>query len=276
LRKKNIEVLEFDIPEYDVTRPESFDLSDDRKISHVFHLAGKTYVPESWKDPYEFYKVNVLGTVNVLEFCRQTNARLTYLSSYLYGDPDYLPIDENHPLKAANPYGHSKLLADNTCQFYLNHHGVNITILRAFNVYGPGQNEIFLIPKLINQFLDPGLERVEVFNLLPKRDFVYIDDLIHAIYLSLTAPSGIYNVGSGSSVSVEEVIRLIQELSGNKKDYHSLNEVWQNEIFDLYADISKIKRDYHWAPTIDIRQGLALCLKESRHKIDPATQVDLL
>jgi len=76
LRKKNIEVLEFDIPEYDVTRPESFDLSDDRKISHVFHLAGKTYVPESWKDPYEFYKVNVLGTVNVLEFCRQTNARV--------------------------------------------------------------------------------------------------------------------------------------------------------------------------------------------------------
>ncbi len=81
-------------------------------FQHIFHLAGKTFVPDSWKHPAEYYQVNLQGTIQVLELCRKSNARLTHIGSFLYGRPEYLPIDENHPIKAINPYSHSKILAD--------------------------------------------------------------------------------------------------------------------------------------------------------------------
>src|ERR1035441_7776926 len=75
-------------------------------VAHVFHLAGKTYVPDSWESPLGFYHANVLGTVNVLEFCRRQHASITFISSYVYGKPDSLPIAEHHPLRPSNTYSH--------------------------------------------------------------------------------------------------------------------------------------------------------------------------
>src|SRR5262245_10352960 len=87
-------------------------------VDHVYHLAARSYVPDSWNRPFAFYEVNVLGIVNVLEFCRKNGASLTLLSSYMYGKPDWLPISEDHPLRPFNPYGHSKLLAEEVAGFY--------------------------------------------------------------------------------------------------------------------------------------------------------------
>ncbi len=262
LKNKGVRVFEFDMPDFDMTNADCFKPFLDEDITHVCHLAGKTFVPDSWKDPAEFYRINLLGTINVLEYCRQKNARLTHLSSYLYGEPEYLPIDENHILKANNPYSHSKLLADNACRFYLNNYGLNVSILRAFNVYGPNQNEIFLIPKIIRKIKNENMNSIDVLDLTPKRDFIYIDDLIEAIDSSLIGPEGVYNVGSGYSVSVEELIKTIQEVTGIYKEYYSCNETRPNEIFDLYADISKIKRHLHWEPKIDLKSGLSLCIQQ--------------
>ena len=72
-------------------------------VQHVYHLAAKTFVPESWTSPLGFYETNVLGTINVLEFCRREGASATMLSSYVYGKPDRLPIDEDHPVRPLNP-----------------------------------------------------------------------------------------------------------------------------------------------------------------------------
>ena len=80
-------------------------------VDHVCHLAARTFVPHSWNDPLPFYSTNVQGTVNVAEFCRREGASLTMLSSYVYGRPLFLPISEEHPVAAFNPYGHTKLLA---------------------------------------------------------------------------------------------------------------------------------------------------------------------
>src|ERR1035438_8407842 len=99
-------VFGFDIDDGDITTQSSLDQFRGINISHVFHLAGKTFVPESWSDPWSFYQVNVMGTITVLDFCRETGAGLTYISSYLYGQPEYLPIDELHPVKVYNPYNH--------------------------------------------------------------------------------------------------------------------------------------------------------------------------
>jgi nucleoside-diphosphate-sugar epimerase len=202
--------------------------------------------------------------VNVLEFCRKTGAGLTYVSSYLYGNPEYLPIDENHPVKAYNPYSHTKLVAEEICRYYREQFIPGISILRPFNVYGPGQSEQFLIPEVIRKVLDPGIPVIEVMDLRPKRDFVYVDDLADALYLSMDGPGGIYNVGSGSSVSVEEVVSILQDLTGSHKEVATRHAGRPMEIFDLYADCSKIEAMLKWKPKVRFREGLERCIGACR------------
>ena len=124
-------------------------------VSHVFHLAARSYVPESWQNPHAFYHTNVMGTVNVLEHCRRNQAALTLISSYVYGQPQRLPIAEDHPLAATNPYAHTKILAEDTARFYEQRFGLALAIVRPFNLYGPGQGHSFLIPSILRQVLDP-------------------------------------------------------------------------------------------------------------------------
>ncbi len=254
-------ILGFDITDGDVAEEGSLTHLEKEDISYVFHLAGKTFVPESWSHPFSFYRTNVMGTANILEFCRKTGTGLTYVSSYLYGNPEYLPIDENHPVKAYNPYSHTKLVAEEICRYYRDQFNLGITILRPFNVYGPGQSEQFLIPELIKKILDPRITSIEVMDLRPKRDFVFIDDFVEALYLSMDGPRGIYNVGSGSSVSVEEVIQEIRTITGEDKPVRNKGIERPNEIFDLYADISRISLDLKWKPRISIHEGITRCAR---------------
>jgi nucleoside-diphosphate-sugar epimerase len=254
-------VIGFDISNGDIAEEKSLGYLEKEDVSYVFHLAGKTFVPESWSDPFSFYRTNVLGTANILELCRKTGAGLTYVSSYLYGKPEYLPIDENHPLKAYNPYSHSKLLAEEICTYYDEQFNLGISILRPFNVYGPGQSEQFLIPELIRKMLDPTISHIEVMDLRPKRDFIFIDDLVEALYLSMDGPRGIYNVGSGKSVSVEEVLQEIKSVTGKDKSIQDMGMERPNEIFDLFSDISRISKDIHWKPQINLHEGISRCLR---------------
>jgi len=251
----------FDIANGDVAEEGTLTHLEKEDISYVFHLAGKTFIPESWSHPFSFYRTNVLGTANVLEFCRKTGAGLTYVSSYLYGNPEYLPVDESHPVKAYNPYSHTKLVAEEICRYYHDQFNLGISILRPFNAYGPGQSEQFLIPELIRKMMDPQIAFIEVMDLRPKRDFVFIDDLVEALYLSIDGPRGIYNVGSGSSVSVKEVLQEIRTITGKDKPIRNKGIERPNEIFDLYADISKISHDLNWKPRISIHEGITRCAR---------------
>src|SRR5271156_3335553 len=156
-------------------------------VSRVFHLAGKSYVPESWQDPYAFYRTNVMGTLNVLEHCRRNHAALTLISSYVYGQPQRLPIAEDHPVSAANPYSHTKILAEDTARFYERSFGLALAIVRPFNIYCPGQHPPFLIPSIVRQVLDPSVEIVRVQDLRPKRDYLYVEDAV-ALLLALLRP----------------------------------------------------------------------------------------
>jgi nucleoside-diphosphate-sugar epimerase len=254
------DTIGFDIADGDIADEGSLNHLENAGISFVFHLAGKTFVPESWSNPFGFYHTNVLGTTNILEFCRKTGAGLTYISSYLYGSPEYLPIDEKHPVKAYNPYSHTKLVAEEICEYYRSQFKVSITILRPFNVYGPGQASIFLIPEMIKKVMDPQFDFIEIMDLRPKRDYIYIDDFVEALALTINGPRGIYNVGSGSSVSVEEVLKIIEELSGIKKRIVTKNIERPLEIFDLYADITKIKSSLNWKLTTSFKNGIGRCI----------------
>ena len=243
----------FDVTDGDIAEEGSLSSLENKDISYVFHLAGKTFVPESWSQPFSFYGTNVMGTENILEFCRKTGACLTYVSSYLYGKPEYLPIDENHPIKAYNPYSHSKLLAEEICRYYKDQFQVGVSILRPFNVYGPGQSDQFLIPEMIKKMLDPANSFIEVMDLRPKRDYLFIDDFTEALYMSMDGPRGIYNIGSGYSLSVEQVLNEISTTAGKEKIIKNKGIERPNEIFDLFADISKISKDLHWKPQVGVK-----------------------
>lgn len=261
LQEAGYDVVGFDFGQGDITDEKALYPYLDSKISHVFHLAGRTFVPESWKEPFGFFQVNLMGTVNVLEFCRKLGIPLTYISSYLYGEPDYLPVDENHPVRSYNPYSQSKVMADAICQFYARHYNIPVTIFRPFNAYGPGQSRLFLINEIISKVMDPAIPVVEVMDLRPKRDYIYIDDLVSALILSMDKPQGIYNLGSGYSKSVEEIIRMVLKFTGISKEYRSKAEIRPNEIFDLYADIRKAGRELEWSPKVSFEEGIEQCIR---------------
>lgn len=263
LLSEGYRVLEMDL-DYDITMPESFSRFDEEKPDHVFHLAGKTFVPESWEDPLSFYRTNVSGTMNVLDFCRKNGASLTYVSAYLYGQPERLPISENHTIKPNNPYAHSKYLAEQLCEFYAKEFGVKTFIIRPFNIYGPSQSSKFLIPHIIRQALEE--DEIKVKNLEPKRDFLFIDDLIEVLFMSMSSDKGfaVYNIGSGSSLSVAEIIGIVQEVTGFDKKVVSENEIRKNEINDVVADISKAEEELGWLPEFNFKAGIVRILENMK------------
>jgi nucleoside-diphosphate-sugar epimerase len=231
-------------------------------ISHVFHLAGKTFVPDSWTDPCSFYATNVVATANVLEFCRRSHAALTFISSYVYGPPKVIPIAEDHPLQAFNPYAHSKILAEEVCRFYATQHGTPIAIVRPFNIYGPGQDERFLIPTLVRQAAAADSGVIEVADIRPRRDFRYISDLIDLLQATLAhGASGAYNAGSGVSTSIQEIGAVLNGIVPRQKALVSRGERRPHEVLDVVADIRKAERELHWKPRVDITTGLRLTVE---------------
>ena len=261
---KRLQELNYSVIKFagDITKSESYESIKAESISHCFHLAAKSFVPESWNTPDAFIKTNVYGTEKVLEFCRTKSIPLTFVSSYLYGNPKYLPINELHPLQTPNPYGLSKYLSEELCRFYNEYYKLKVNILRPFNTYGPGQNNRFLIPVLIDQFLGPDKD-VTIKDLTPKRDYVFITDLVEALILTLNCKEEflLVNIGSGYSFSVADVIEEIKKQSGINKKVISLNEKRANEIPDTVADIKLAAEKLGWKPKVSFEEGIREIIK---------------
>lgn len=260
LRGQGEHVVELSSSHGDIANPATLDQI--AQVHHVFHLAGRMFVPDSWNNPIEFQKVNVLGTANILEFCRRHDARLTFVSSYLYGEPDKLPVSEACVLRPNNPYALSKHLAEQLCAFYAMHYGVSVTVIRPFNVFGYGQKPHFLIPQILKQVKE-GLT-IRVKDLAPRRDYIYVADLVASLVRTLGGLRGyhVFNIGSGMSISVSEAIAVIQSVAGTKLSVVSEEEVRINEINDVYADISKARALLGWLPNVTFRQGIERVIVE--------------
>jgi len=238
----------------DITKWEC--LKNIRNIDLIFHLAAVTDVPFSWGNPRLTYEINVCGTNNILELARINNVEnLVFISTYVYGTPAYLPVDENHPTNPNNPYSESKLVAEKLVHSYSNNYGINCLVLRPFNIYGSGQRENFLIPSILKQ-LKTG--KVILKDPTPKRDFIYIDDFIQAMMdsVQINFKFEILNIGSGKSYSVEEVARKIIGHYPEDIKLTFTGETRTNEIYDCFADISKAKKLLGWDPKIELSDGL--------------------
>mgnify|MGYP001051195653 FL=1 len=174
----------------------------------VFHLAAQPGVRYSLEHPEEVTRVNVEGTINVLEASRRIDAkRLIFASSSsVYGVPRYLPINEDHPTEPLSPYGASKLCAEEFCRSYSRLHGIDVAILRYFAAYGPRQRPDMAIRKFVSAVLD-GTSPTIFGTGDQTRDFTYVDDIVAGTLLAASASSAnstILNLGSGRSVKVSE------------------------------------------------------------------------
>ncbi|WP_396616656.1 NAD-dependent epimerase/dehydratase family protein [Lysobacter soli] len=262
LEREGIEVLR-------LGRGNGFRLLEDELpldgVDHVFHLAAETGVPDAWKDPARFHLVNAHGTVRVLDQCRRGGVSVTYVGAYIYGAPKYLPIDEQHPVDANNPYAFSKLMAEEAAQWYANLYGMAVTSIRLFNVYGPGQSDRFLIPRIVKQVCDIGVGQIELMDLAPRRDYLFVGDAVEALLKSVPRPGfQLYNVGSGFSHSVREVVDATFELAGVVKPVVDHGQTRPNEIPDVVCDHGRITAETGWVPRTSLKEGIALMIQEER------------
>lgn len=230
----------------------------------IVHLANLSFVPASYEQPKKFYETNYLSTLNMLELCRLNNAKMVFFSSYIYGHPQYQPIDENHPTQAFNPYAQTKVICESLCEGYNRDFKVPITIFRPFNIYGTGQNPDFLIPSIIQQ---AKTGKIVIKDDRPKRDYIHVEDIVDAIITAIeteNADKSIqkYNLGSGLSYSVKEIVDMVRGLFDTEIEYICTHEIRPNDVLDTIADISKIQNELHWKPSISILEGLTKMVSE--------------
>jgi nucleoside-diphosphate-sugar epimerase len=222
----------------------------------IYHLAAKTFVPDSYRKPRDFYHVNVNGTLNILELCRIRKAKIVFSSSYIYGNPQYLPIDESHPIIAFNPYAQSKIIGENLCTGYNRDFNVPTIIFRPFNIYGPKQNENFLIPEIISQARNG---EITLKDGEPKRDYIFIDDLVSAYLKCIDLNSKnieVFNVGSGKSYSVKEIVKIVNDNFKYEIKVNYLNQRRQHEVMNTIANTRKIENILKWKSETDIFAGI--------------------
>lgn len=227
----------------------------------VIHMASLIEVGESVKRPVEFVENNILGTAKLLEAMRKSKVKKIIFSSSvcIYGKPTKLPITEDDPLgEQENTYGITKVTMEQLCMLYHSLHNFDVTILRYFNPYGPGElhnPETHAIPNFIKAVL-----LKQPIPLYWKgshiRDFIYIDDLVsaHVLPLNLTGLH-IYNVGTEIGAKVADVVKTIFELVGYEVPIEDLGER-KGDVAELVASAQKIKKELGWSAKVDLKEGL--------------------
>ncbi len=232
----------------------------------VIHMASFIEVGESVKNPVAFVENNILGTVKLLDAMRNTGVNKMVFSSSacVYGVPKKIPLSEDDPLQEQeNPYGLTKVSMEQLCALYHKLFGMDITILRYFNPYGPGEMhkpETHAIPNFIKATLSKT--PIPLFwNGEQIRDFIYIEDLAKAHILALPL-SGInyFNVGTESGVKIMDVLNLIFEIVGYSVPIEDKGSRI-GDVPSLVASSQKIKKQLGWQPQTDLKTGLKLTIE---------------
>ncbi|WP_163193860.1 SDR family oxidoreductase [Clostridium thermarum] len=246
----------------------------DRNIPEVFqefkpevlcHQAAQIKVSVSVKDPLLDADINIMGTINLLEACRSCGVKKVIYpaSAAIFGNPQYLPIDEDHPLNMISGYGVSKHTVEHYLKVYESLYGIKYTVLRYSNVYGPRQDstgEGGVVAIFSEKFCEG--QDVEIFGDGEQtRDFVYVSDVVAANIMALKGlDNGIYNVCTGTKISVNDLFRLFKELTGYNAQAKYLPPR-EGDIFHSYMSSEMIKKHIGWTPKVDIKEGLRRTLE---------------
>lgn len=233
-------------------------------VEAVIHLGAFSSVEESVKNPLKYYKNNLADSVVLLEEMRKKNIEKLIFSSSasVYGEPKKIPVTEASELNPISPYGETKLGLEKILELYFHSFGLKSISLRYFNAFGPKElhePETHAIPNFIKAVLEG--KKINVFGSgKQQRDFVFVKDLVKAHVLALEELDEIgfevFNVGSGESCSVKEVIDLVFDLTGKKTAVNFLPPR-KGDPRKLTADISKIKKKLHWKPETDFKASIS-------------------
>ncbi len=221
-------------------------------IDLIYHLAAQISVGDSFKNSSLDADINIKGTINMLELARKNDCPFVFASSStVYGNAK-VPTGEDALLNPISPYGLSKRAAEEYCGLYALEYNIPITIFRIFNVYGPGGSK-GVIPDLVHK-LRANPKKLEILgDGKQTKDYIYIDDVVDAF---LSHKEGTFNLGSGKSISVIDLAKLIIEsmkLEGVKIETGHQN--WQGDVPVTLADISKLKKT-GWSPKVRIDEGV--------------------
>lgn len=235
--------------------------------SAIFHLAAIHYIPDCNKNPQKIRRVNVDGTRNVLEAVSALNLK----SFFIFMSSAAVYANSSGALKESNKtvplciYGETKLVGEKITKQICVKNKIPFAIIRLFNVYGPNDGIPHVIPGIISQIKNHK-KNIELGNLQPKRDFIYVDDVSNALYKLLEhKPKGkVYNLGTGKEYSIKEIAELFIKFLPRKnfKVFPKKNLIRKKERLHLKADISKINKELGWHPKISITKGLKLLLKK--------------
>ena len=237
----------------------------------VIHLAAQTSVIRSITDPIFDADVNILGSLNVISNCVRTGVhKIVYASSSaLYGTPEYLPVDEKHPVKSISPYGISK----HTVEHYLFQNqtlnGLSFIALRYANVYGPRQNprgEGGVVAIFAGKMLSG--EQPTIYGLGDKsRDYVYVADVVRAnIIAAGSDETGIFNIGTGEETTDQKVFELISRACNyDGVPFYAAERA--GEIKKIYLDNNRAVKILKWNPLIHVKEGIPLAIAYYKHEL---------
>ena len=262
------ELKDCQIVKCDITNPK--DLANLKATDYdvLLHLAAQSSGPKSFEIPDIDIKINILGTLNMINWCRDNGIdRIIFASSFVvYGDNTNTEIlSENEICNPKSIYALSKYTCEQLLKIYAEPHGIKWNVLRMFNIYGPGQDLSRNDQGMVSIFLNlvKNKEYIGVQGSLDRfRDFIYIDDVVQGWELCLSnnnVSNQVFNLGSGTKTYLSNLIDTLIDVYG-KTGKVNVEEVGstQGDILGCYADISKISYDLNFKPTISLEQGVQL------------------
>jgi UDP-glucose 4-epimerase len=245
----------------DIRSPELQTVFARERPEVVSHHAAQIDVGRSVQDPTYDAETNVLGTLNVLECCRSTGTRkVIFISSAaVYGEPRRLPCDETHPIHPLSPYGASKYAIEVYLRTYRSTYGLETTILRYGNVYGPRQDphgEAGVVAIFTNLMLAGDAPRINGTG-EQERDFVYVGDCARANHLALTRGSGgVFNISTGRGITINQLYETLRDLTPYEGAAQHGPEK-PGEIFKITLDANRAAGTLGWQPSVPLEEGLA-------------------
>ncbi len=229
-----------------------------KESDFIFHLAAQPGVRASWGKTFSSYVTdNIIATQRLLEAAKDSNVKqIVYASSSsIYGDSEQLPTPEDATPRPNSPYGATKLAGESLCRVYGKNFGVPVVILRYFSVYGPRQRPDMAFNRFIGR-ISRGLKIEVLGSGNQARDFTYVSDIVSGTVGACDAPVGsVLNVGAGKSVKLRDAIRIIERHIG-KKAHIVYRASAAGDVKKTSADISRIRRSPHYAPQVDLDEGL--------------------
>ncbi len=259
--RTDIEVLSGDIRDFATVRAAV------REVEAVIHLAALVAVDQSVREPLLAQAINVMGSLHVLEAARQEGVRRVVQASScaVYGNTTQFPVREDAAPQPLSPYAATKLAAEQMGQLYTTLYGVETVALRFFNVYGPRQDPASPYAAVVPRFLaalGAGQQPLIYGDGLQSRDFIYVGDIVRALWIATSTPGlggAVFNVGSGRSWSILELAQLLGEVLGVAVQPH-FAPARSGEVRHSCADVSYFAARAGFRSTVDLRAGLLATL----------------